>query len=145
MFIGQHRIAIDKRRRFSLPSEFSIALASGAIVTQGFDHNLLVLTESVFQELHDRFMAMNIADPLARLLIRLIVGNAAPLQTDRSGRAALPDHLREFARINQDAVLVGQGDYIEIWTPESWSAQMLSLRDAQENSRRFAALDISRK
>jgi MraZ protein len=145
MFLGQHHILLDKRKRLSLPEGFAASIDAGAFVTQGFDHNLLVLTHSAFAELYEKFMAMNLADPLARLLIRMILGTAAPFAPDSAGRVAIPDHLRGFARLEAEAILVGQGDYFEIWTPTSWRTQASSLLDTEANAQRFAALDISRR
>jgi MraZ protein len=41
---------------------------------------------------------------------------------DKQGRILLPAILREFAQIDKDAVLVGVGSRIEIWSKENWLA-----------------------
>ena len=39
--------------------------------------------------------------------------------------------------------LVGQGDYLEIWSPELWNVQAAELQDAETNAARFSMLSIS--
>ncbi len=53
-------------------------------ITQGFDRNLQVLTAGAFQEIYRKVISLNIADPLARLLLRLILGTATELGMDNN-------------------------------------------------------------
>jgi MraZ protein len=143
MFLGQHQSSFEADNRLTVPTRFRDLLARGAFITQGFDRNLLVLTAEEFQALYARFTAMNIADPLARLLLRLILGSAAELEIDASGHMLVPPKLREFAGLEADAILVGQGKYIEVWTPALWQKQELRLQDAEANAGRFAGLALT--
>jgi hypothetical protein len=40
-------------------------------------------------------------------------------------------------------MLVGSGDYFEIWSIADWQAQNTAIQDIDANAQRFAALDIS--
>jgi MraZ protein len=126
-----------------VPSAFRQDLAGGAYVTQGFDRNLQVLTTRAFQEISQRAMSLNMADPLARLLLRLILGTAHALETDTQGYLTIPDELKDFAGLQQEVLLVGQGTYFEIWAPDLWATQEAELRDAESNARRFSALTVA--
>jgi len=112
-------------------------------MTQGFDRNLQILTADAFKEVYRHATAFSIADPLARQLLRLFLGTAVKLQGERVTTVAVPQDLREFAGLQADVVLIGQGNYIEMWAPELWSAQETQLRDAEANSSRFAALQVA--
>jgi MraZ protein len=143
LFLGKFARTIDNQNRLKLPSPFKDELAGGGYMTQGFDRNLQVLTASAFQEVYRRATSLNIADPLARLLLRLFLGTAIALDTEKKSTITIPDELRKFASIGQDLLLVGQGDYFEIWAPELWSEQEAQLQDAEANSSRFAALTVT--
>ena len=143
MLLGKFSRTVNKHNRFAVPPQFRAELAGGAYITQGFDRNLQVLTASAFKEIYQRVMSLNIADPLARLLLRLILGTAHELESDDPETVLIPDELREFARLQQDVLLVGQGDYFEIWSPEFWATQEAELRDAETNARRFSALTVA--
>jgi len=143
MFIGEYLQEIDNESRLGLPGRYKELLFGGGFVTQGFDQNLLVLTNQAFQEIYQRVIGMNIADPRARLLSRMMLGSAAPLRIDEAGSILIPQRLREFAGLEREAVLVGQGNYFEIWSPPQWNIQEADLRDADANAQRFAEFDLA--
>ena len=78
-----------------------------------------------------------------RLLLRLVLGSALELGVDANGQFTIPEELRQFANLNNEIFLVGQGEYFEIWAPELWGQQETQLRDAEANTSRFSALTIS--
>ena len=39
---------------------------------------------------------------------------------DKQGRILIPSVLREYAGIEKDAVLVGMGSHLEIWSKDRW-------------------------
>src|SRR6185295_8083663 len=145
MFLGQYQHNLDEKGRLMIPARYRELLAAGAFVTQGFDKCLMVMTDVYFGQVYDRINAMNLADPAARLLRRLILSNAYAVEVDKVGRILLPQNLRAFLQVDGDAIVAGQGEYFEVWKPEDWSAQMTQLQDAQANNQRFSALDLSSK
>ncbi len=143
MFLGQHKYSLDSQNHLTIPPHFRDLLANQAFITQGFDHNLLVLTADSFHVLYERFTAMNIADPLARLLLRMILGNATELEVNETGQITVPENLRTFAGLEDDVILVGQGKYFEVWTPSQWQKQEIRIQDVDANANRFAGLMIA--
>jgi MraZ protein len=112
-------------------------------LTQGFDRNLQVLSGSAFQEIYRTVVSLNIANPLARLLLRLVLGTAQELEVDANGQFTIPEELKQFANLKEDVFLIGQGEYFEIWSPDLWNKQEAQLRDAETNSNRFSALTVT--
>jgi MraZ protein len=110
-------------------------------MTQGFDQNLQVITAQAFQELYRQAASLNIADPLARLLMRLLLGTAVEIPQVKNS-IGIPNSLKEFASLEERALLVGQGNYFEIWAPKLWGHQEAQLKDVEANSTRFAALTL---
>jgi len=144
LFFGQYRYPFDDQDRLMIPPRFRDLFAEGVFVTQGFDRNLVLLTPAAFQEIYRLVMALNITDPLARFLQRMILGNATELEIDGTGQVVLPEHLRKFASLAGEAVLIGLGDYFEVWAPALWSQQETTLQDAEANGMRFASLSLAR-
>jgi transcriptional regulator MraZ len=144
MFLGQFQHNLDEKGRLMIPARYRELLAAGAFITQGFDKCLMVMTDAYFAQVYDRINAMNLADPTARLLRRLILSNAYPVEVDKIGRILLPGNLRQVIALNGEAIVAGQGDYFEVWNPADWNLQMDQLQDIETNNRRFATLDLSR-
>ncbi len=143
MFLGKFSRTLDDTSRFSVPPAFRGSLARGAYVTQGFDRNLQVLTTDAFQGIYRNVTSLNIASPVARSLLRLILGNAHESTVDANGDLTIPEELKDFADLDKDIFLVGQGEYFEIWSPSQWAQQEAQLRDAEANASRFSALTVT--
>ena len=144
MFLGQFQHNLDDKGRLMIPARFRELLAAGAFITQGFDKCLMVMTDVYFKEVYDRISAMNLTDPMARLLRRLILSNAYPVEADKVGRILIPQNLRQVITLEGEAIVAGQGEYFEVWTPAAWNEQMAQLQDLETNDQRFAMLDLSR-
>jgi MraZ protein len=143
MFLGQFQHSIDDKGRLMVPARFRELLEGGAYLTQGFDKCLMVMTETYFKQVYERITAMNLADPTARLLRRLILSNAYPVDVDKVGRILVPGNLRQFASLESDAIVAGQGEYFEVWTPAEWEKQTAQINDIEANNQRFATLNLS--
>lgn len=50
-----------------------------------------------------------------------MIGHAADLELDNSGRILLPPALREYAGLSRAAMLVGQGNRFELWDEAQWN------------------------
>ncbi len=143
MVLGKFSRSLDSRSRFSVPPAFRGSLAGGAYVTQGFDRNLQVLTAEAFREIYRTAISLNVANPLARLLLRLILGTAQESGVDAEGQLVIPEELKQFANLQNDILLIGQGEYFEVWAPDLWNQQEAQLRDAETNANRFSALTLT--
>ncbi|MFQ5616295.1 MAG: division/cell wall cluster transcriptional repressor MraZ [Anaerolineales bacterium] len=143
MFLGQYTHSIDGKGRLIVPARFRELVTDGAYITQGFERNLMVLTTTAFEQISRRVSEMSITDPTARQLKRLIFAAADRVELDRTGRIRIPQFLREIAGLDGDAVIVGAGDYFEIWSPSAWTPMASELQDAEANAQRFAELDLS--
>lgn len=144
MFLGQYHHNLDDKGRLTIPARFRDLLAAeGAYVLQGFDHNLMVLTASTFEAISRRVNRMSITDPTARLLKRLIFSTANFVEVDRAGRFLLPQFLRQSAALDSEVVIVGAGDFFEIWSPEIWEEQIMQLQDVELNAQRFISLELA--
>jgi len=144
MFLGQYQHSMDDKGRLMVPARFRELLAEGAFITQGFDKCLMVMTDAYFKQVYERINAMNLADPVARQLRRLLLSNAYPVEVDKVGRILVPANLRTFAGVAGDAIVAGQGDYFEVWTPTEWEQQMNQISDTEANNQRFSTLDLSK-
>jgi MraZ protein len=140
MLLGRHYLKSSKKNVFIVPR----GLLSGQFfLTQGFEKNLLLIRKKDFEPLVNDFGHLAITDPLVRLLSRLMLGNAAEIKIDTTSRLCIPNYLADFAQLDERAVLVGQGKYLEIWSPIFWQEQEKNLLDAAENSSRFHLYNIN--
>jgi MraZ protein len=144
MFMGEFTHTIDDKGRLTIPARFREALAGGAVVTRGFEQNLLIYPSEVFQRLSARTRALSPTDPEIRALFRLTFSGASDDVLDKQGRINIPSYLRDYASLsNGECVVVGVGDYIEVWSQAGWREQLKTINDPQLNARRFTALNLA--
>ncbi len=143
MFLGQFQHNLDEKGRLMIPAPFRQTLEGGAFITQGFDRCLMVMTDAYFKMVYERINAMNLADPATRMLRRLILSNAYSIELDKVGRILVPQNLRQFAGFEGEAIIAGQGEYFEVWSPAEWNKQMDDIQDTEANIQRFSALNLS--
>jgi len=103
-----------------VPARFRELLDGTIYLTQGFDHNLRVLPEAAFVSIYERVTEMSSTNPTARQLRRLIFSTAQQVDIDNNGRILIPKYLREVAHLSSEAIVVGVGEALEIWSPDAW-------------------------
>ena len=143
MFLGHYFTQLKNSNHLSIRSEWQELISSGVYLTQGFDRNLLLLTPDAFQAIYSRITALNIADPLARLLLRMFLSTASYVEIVENEIISLPQELLEYASLESNVVVVGQGDYVEVWSSDLWQQQQSDIQDSQANAQRFSAFTIS--
>jgi len=143
LFLGKFFLELDKEYRVTIPERFRGFLTEDMYVTRGFDNNLWVFTSDTFREIYNKLRLLNIADPLARLLFRLILGAATEAGLNGQENLKITDDLRKYAHIDNQVLLIGQGDYFEIWSPKDWEKQEDEIKKTESNIERFSMFEIT--
>jgi len=138
MFRGVSTLNLDTKGRLMVPARYRDALlAQGdgrVVVTADPSKCLLMFPLVEWEPIEKKLNSLSSFNTQTRSLQRLLVGNAADLELDATGRILLPAMLREFAGLDKNAVLVGQGVKFELWNEQRWQDQMdlaLSFKDAE--------------
>jgi MraZ protein len=124
MFLGQYSHALDSKGRLTIPARFREELDGGLVMTQGYEPCLLVYPQASWMSLAQKVAQMSAASSMARSYARLIFGNAFEAIPDKMGRILVPTVLRDYAGIQEEAIVVGVNLYIEVWSPTRWRETM---------------------
>jgi MraZ protein len=121
VFKGTYHHRIDTKGRLPIPAAFRRALGEDRrVVVTLLDQCLAVYTEAEWARLESQLAALPAFSKQVKALTRLLVSRAADCELDVQGRILLPPPLRETARLDRDAVVVGVLNRFEVWSPESW-------------------------
>lgn len=127
MFRGINKINLDVKGRLAIPTRYRERLrdycASELVVTVDPDRCLLIYPLPDWQEIEQTLMKLPTFNESARILQRLLVGHATEVEMDAQGRVLLPPPLRDFARLQKQTVMIGQGARFELWDEERWNAK----------------------
>lgn len=125
MFRGLHTINLDAKGRLAIPTKYRDALAAlcgGRLVAtiDTEEHCLLIYPVNQWEPIQAQIEALPSFNPAARRIQRLLIGHATDLELDGSGRILVPPSLREYAGLEKEAVLLGQGKKLELWSKSQW-------------------------
>ena len=141
MFMGEYNHTIDAKGRLIIPSKFREVLGDEFVVTKGMDGCLFVFDDPEWQAFEEILHALPMSDKKARQFTRFFLAGAASVEVDKQGRILIPAVLREFAGITKDAVLVGVGSRVEIWSKDRWEGTV-TYQEMEELSKHMIELGI---
>lgn len=128
LFRGQSYRSLDAKGRLVLPPEFRealAALAQGSFVLTTYDGCLVGYPGPLWSELEERFARLRNSSRKIRDFRRLVLGGAEDQSLDAQGRLRLSRAHMEYAGLEHDAVVVGQGDKFEIWDQARFKALLV--------------------
>lgn len=121
MFIGEYNHSVDSKGRLSIPAKFRDDLGENFIVTKGLDNCLFVYDLNEWQVLENKLKQLPMTNKDARAFVRFFFSGATECEFDNQGRIRIPLNLREHAFLAKEAVIIGVGTRLEIWSTEQWS------------------------
>ena len=125
MFRGETKVTLDAKGRVAIPVRYRERLKArcdGQLVcTVDQDYCLLLYPLPEWEEIERKLMRLSSFQPRVRRLQRLMVGHASEIDMDGHGRVLIPRELREFASLDRQAILIGQGNKFELWDESRWN------------------------
>ena len=124
MFRGVAQLSLDNKGRLAVPSRYREALlvrcAARLVITADSDKCLLIYPLPDWEPIQQKLMGLSSFNPRIRDLQRRLIGYAEDVEMDAAGRVLVSPELREFAALEKNVVLVGQGNKFELWDKERW-------------------------
>ncbi len=130
-FRGSQIITLDSKYRLAIPGRYRNLLRENnslslVLTVSPLEAALWIYPLEQWEELDahlDRLSDANIYHRNAKQLLR---GNAIDCRCDGNGRVLLSQPLREHAELGKQAMCLGQGNKLEIWSLERWNEKRRS-------------------
>ena len=125
LFFGEFEYKIDEKGRVLIPPRFRRELKDGVVLTPGAEKCINAYPLAEWKKLSDTITASSgsLARSKVRQLKRAMFATAFLLNTDGQGRIALPVPLRQHAAIEEEVVITGVNNYLELWNKEEWESE----------------------
>ena len=124
VFRGATKVSLDAKGRMAIPTRYRERLAARCdgqiVVTVDKDHCLLVYPLPDWEELERKLVRLPSMNKVARNIVRIMVGYATEVEMDANGRILVSRELRDFASLEKQAMLIGQGNKFELWDETTW-------------------------
>ena len=128
MFRGFSAVSLDSKGRLAIPSRFRERLkgvAAGCLVQtlNPLDRSLWLYPLPEWELIEAKLAGLSDFDKQSRRAKQMMRGYATDCQLDTHGRILVPAELRDYARLDKQAVVLGQGNKFEVWNKASWEEQ----------------------
>ncbi len=138
MFAGEYLCKLDEKGRFIVPSpmrERIEAEGNGVVFLKGPEQSLWVYSVHEWEKVLDRTRA-KLDEDQSRLFMHHFVAEAGASDVDKSGRILIPTRLRKQIPVEeeQEIVLVGLYNRMEIWNPAEWRRYLSRTEDKYEQN-----------
>jgi MraZ protein len=134
-FLGKYEYAMDGRGRVPVPPRYRDLLVRGAVLSQGSpDACLRLYTAESFEQQAALYTNEPATRRAGRITRHAFFTRSFALELDRQGRILVPGPLRAFAGLDGNVLVVGAGEWLEIWNPERFEAEMAVVDDELEST-----------
>ena len=124
MLTGEYIHSIDSKGRIIIPSKLRSSFGDSIIITRGLDGCLFGYNYKVWQGIVDKLDTLPFTKKDARNFIRFFTSGAITLEFDKQGRINIPAFLSSYATLQDEVVIVGVINRIEIWNLKKWNEFM---------------------
>lgn len=118
-------MSLDAKGRLAIPTRYreriNTRCGGQIIVTVDKDHCLLVYPLPDWETLEQKLVQLPSMNKAARRIVRIMVGYATDVEMDGNGRILVSKELREFAGLDKQGMLIGQGNKFELWDEATWN------------------------
>lgn len=134
-FLGTYEYSMDERGRVPMPPRYRDALGRGAVIGQGSpEPSLRLYTEESFNQQAELYTSEPATKRSGRVTRHAFFTRSFPIELDRQGRILVPAPLRTYASLDGNVVVVGAGEWLEIWDPDELDTQMASVDEELEQT-----------
>ena len=128
-FRGTFAHSLDSKGRLTIPARMREDLEAGLVLTRGYGPYLVIYPQQIWDEQERLLNSLPRTSDERQVYSRWTYGGAADVSLDTLGRILIPDYLREWAELEDRAIVVGAQDAIEIWSPERHDAILTADRE----------------
>jgi MraZ protein len=126
---------MDGRGRVPVPPRYRDTLARGAVISQGSpDLCLRLFTAEGFDLQAAQYTRQPGTRKAGRIVRQSFFARSYPVDLDAQGRILVPASLRTYGGLEGNVVVVGAGDWLEIWSPERFATQMAAVDEVLEDT-----------
>ncbi len=123
-FKGRYSYSVDSKGRIALPAKLRKNVSSAAndtfIVTRGFEQCLFLYPQDEWSKMEESVRGLSPSNPQHRFFVRTLLQWATDAQLDSQARISIPQDLLKFAGIQDEVLILGIMERIEIWNPKTF-------------------------
>lgn len=121
-FTSEYECKLDTKGRLVLPAKIKANLPEVSthelIIRKGFEPNLILYPMLEYKKIHAKIAALSEFNAEQRALKRHFFKSISQVDLDNAGRILMPKAMLAHAQLDKEVILIGMGNYIEMWNPQ---------------------------
>lgn len=142
-FSGAHVSKLDEKNRLVLPHELRYGLVENGVLqfslALGLGGHLSIYRKSDIEHLVAEFQKLQYVAKYQKFLT-VFFSTLFHTECDKVGRITLPSLLKKASKIDQEVVIAGVMNKIEIWPKEAYESTLSSFLDGKEQDLDFTKI-----
>jgi MraZ protein len=141
LFAGEFPCKLDEKGRFAVPASlrdhFGVpgnpAIKKAVLVKSQQERCLWLFPLPHWDKLLE-VQRQRLTEHESRLFMHFMVADVVEVEIDRTSRVLIPRKLREENDIDEEVILVGMYDRLEVWSSTTWKTHISQLEEEHELS-----------
>jgi MraZ protein len=136
-FKGSYSYSVDSKGRINIPAKLRKYVSPDAndtfIITRGYEQCLFVYPLDEWNKLEQSIRELTTTNPKHRFFMRTLLEKATESQLDGQSRITIPKELLQFAAIENEVLILGVLERIEVWDPKVYQEYQKAQAESYEN------------
>jgi MraZ protein len=122
-FFGSYEHSLDAKGRLILPAKLRGPFVAGGFLSPHLEGCLGLWPAEAFEKEIEKRLAQAAGDAVERNEVREWAAAVFEADIDRQGRMVVPAHLRAYAGLEDEVLVIGMIDRVELWSPSAWASK----------------------
>jgi MraZ protein len=122
-FFGRYEHSLDAKGRLILPAKLRVHFTQPGFLTPHLEGCLALWTVEEFEKEIAIRLAQADEGMRSRNDVRDWSAAVFEAEIDRQGRMPIPTHLRQYAGLGPEVLVIGMINRVELWSPAAWEAK----------------------
>ncbi len=135
-FKGSYQYSVDSKGRVNIPAKIRKSVSPEAndtfVVTRGFERCLFVYPLDEWNKVEKSIRDLSPTDPQHRFFMRTLLERATESVLDGQSRISIPKELAQMAAIENEVLILGVLEHLELWNPAVYQEYQKSQADSYE-------------
>ncbi|AFH49918.1 Hypothetical protein IALB_2215 [Ignavibacterium album JCM 16511] len=136
MFKGQFTYSIDNKGRISIPAKLRKHISPEAndtfVMTRGLSSCIDLYPMDEWLKIEEKLLQLNSFSESEARFLRMISQYASEDKMDSQARILIPQNLLEYAKIENEVLILGALRKIEVWNPKVFENYLNSSPESYE-------------
>jgi MraZ protein len=136
MFKGQFTYSIDNKGRISIPAKLRKHISPEAndtfVMTRGLSSCIDLYPMDEWLKIEEKLLQLNSFSESEARFLRMISQYASEDKMDSQARILIPQNLIEYAKIENEVLILGALRKIEVWNPKVFENYLNSSPESYE-------------